>query len=37
MQCVPKKGGIMMVPNEKEEIISIRPVQFGKYVWIIEK
>ncbi|XP_015158613.1 RNA-directed DNA polymerase homolog [Solanum tuberosum] len=26
VQCVPKKGGIIVVPNEKNELVPIRPV-----------
>ena len=26
VQCVPKKGGITVVPNEKNELVSMRPV-----------
>ena len=26
VQCVPKKGGIIVVPNEKNELVSLRLV-----------
>ncbi|XP_069145939.1 uncharacterized protein [Solanum lycopersicum] len=26
VQCVPKKGGMIMVPNEKNEVVPMRPV-----------
>ena len=26
VQCVPKKGGITMLPNEKNELVPMRPV-----------
>lgn len=26
VQCVPKKGGITVVPNEKNELVPLRPV-----------
>ena len=26
VQCVPKKGEIIVVPNEKNELVPIRPV-----------
>ena len=26
LQCVPKRGGMIVVPNEKNELVPIRPV-----------
>ena len=26
VQCVPKKGGMIVVPNEKNELVPMRPV-----------
>ena len=26
VQCIPKKGGTIVVPNEKHELVSMRPV-----------
>ena len=34
IQCVPKKGGMNKVPNEKNQLVPMRPLLDGGCVWI---
>ena len=34
VQCVPKKGGMTVVPNEKNELVPMRPVT-GWIKWLV--
>ena len=36
IQCVPKKRGITILPNERNELVPMRPVLDREFVWIIE-
>ena len=35
--CVPKKGGMVVVPNEKNALVPMRPVTDRGCVWITTK
>ena len=36
VQCLPKKGGITVVTNDKNELIPTQIVQDGEFAWTIE-